>query len=254
MTTPTNWLIAFPIVPATEAVEALRQAWTYLASRPRADFNPETHEGPLTKRLKVYVENYTARERGVLGMWAAEDIIGDICPTTGSFIEERRTDIVYGWNDDVQDIKLVFEFKRLGKQKSHRDHYLLDQGLGRFVTGIYSRRQAVAAMVGILLDPEPEIIPPIRAALSDARLATALRLRANGAGQPFTKPSRLFANADFDTEHDRDPVLAPSHGHICVSHFFFAFGYPTSTSKAKKTSVKRKVTSKPKALKKTKSP
>lgn len=254
MTIPTNWLAAFPILPAREAVEALREGWTYLASRPRAGFNPETHEGPLTKRLKVYVELYAARERGVLGMWAAEDIIGDICPTTGSLVEERRTDIVYGWNDDVQDIKLVFEFKRLGKQKSHRDHYLLDQGLGRFVTGIYSRRQAVAAMVGVLLDPEPEIVPPIKAALSNTGLATALRLRPNGAGQPYTTPSRLFANADFDTEHDRDPSLAPSHGHICVSHFFFAFGYPTSTVKPKKPSVKRKTSAKPRVSKSPKSP
>ncbi|WP_281912089.1 Fis family transcriptional regulator [Massilia varians] len=246
MTIPTSWFAAFPIVPATEAVEVLREAWTYLASRPRADFNPETHEGPLTKRLKVYVENYTARERGLLGMWAAEDIIGDICPTSGSLVEERRTDIVYGWNDDVRDMKLVFEFKRLGKQKSHRDHYLLDQGLGRFVTGIYSRRQAVAAMVGVLLDPEPEIVPPIRAALSDPALATSLRLRPNGAGQPFTKPSNLFANADFDTEHDRDPSLAPSHGHICVSHFFFSFGYPTSSSKPRKASARQGGTAKPK--------
>ena len=51
-------------------------------------------------------------------MWAAEDIIGEIDPATRVLAEERRTDIVYGWNDDYQDLKLVFEFKRLGG--SHR--------------------------------------------------------------------------------------------------------------------------------------
>ena len=62
-TPPTNWLAAFPIQPATEAVEALRQGWTELAQRPRPDFNPKTKEDALTKRLKVYVENYVARDR-----------------------------------------------------------------------------------------------------------------------------------------------------------------------------------------------
>lgn len=44
----------------------------------------------------------------------------------------------------------------------------------------------------------------------------------------------MFATADFDTEHDRDPALAARHGTIRVSHFFMEFGYPTSTKKPKK--------------------
>ena len=229
-----DWLAAFPIQSATEAVEALRQAWSELASEPRPEFNWKTKEPVLTKRLKVYVENHVARQRGLLGMWAAEDVIGEIDPATGKLIEERRTDIVYGWNDDKQDFKLVFEFKRLGRQKRYRDHYLGSDGLGRFVTGIYGRHQAVAAMVGVLLDPEPEIVPYIRKALADPRLATSLRLRFTQGGKPFAKPSALFRCADFDTEHDRDPRLAPTHGYICVSHIFFRFGYPTTTAKPKK--------------------
>src|SRR5690606_14964393 len=218
-----DWLSAFPLQPATDAVEALRQGWAQLAARPRPDFNPKTKEDALTKRLKVYVENHVAREHGLLGMWAAEDVIGDIDPLTGERIEERKTDIVYGWNNEVQAMKLVFEFKRLGRQKRHRDHYLRDQGLGRFVTGIYSRRQAVAAMVGVLLDPEEEIVPQICKALGDTALATTLRLRPTAAGEPFERPSSLFPAADFDTEHEREPALAPTRGTIRVSHFFFAF-------------------------------
>jgi len=233
VTSSTDWLAAFPLQPATEAVEALRQGWADLASRYRPDFNPKTKEDGLTKRLKIYVENHVARERGLLGMWAAEDIIGDIDPATGAMIEERRTDIVYGWNNDAQSMKLVFEFKRLGRQKKHRDHYLRDQGLGRFVTGIYSRKQAVAAMVGVLLDPDPDVVPPIRKALAEKALGATLRLCPTHAGEPFTRPSGLFAGADFDTEHERDASLAPTHGTIRVSHFFLAFGYPTTTLKEK---------------------
>lgn len=234
MTSATTWLTAFPIRPATEAVEALRQGWSELASQPRPDFNPKTKEDALTKRLKIYVENHVARQRGLLGMWAAEDIIGEIDPVTGALIEERRTDIVYGWNDDVQGLKFVFEFKRLGRQKKHRDHYLRGNGLGRFVTGIYSRKQAIAAMVGVLLDPKEDVVPPIIKAFDDAALCTNLRVRQTPTGEPFTQPSSLFSSADFDTEHDRDPALVLSHGTICVSHFFFEFGYPTTTLKPKK--------------------
>ena len=92
-------------------------------------------------------------------------------------------------------------------------------------------------MVGVLLDPEEEIVPPIRDALGETALATLLRLLPTAAGEPYAQPSPLFTAADFDTEHEREPALAPSHGTIRVSHFFFAFGYPTSTVKPKKVSA-----------------
>ena len=220
-----DWRAAFPIQSAAEAAEALGQAWSELTAEPRPDFNQKTKEPALTKRLKVYLENHVARQRGLLGMWAAEDVIGEIDPATGKLVEERRTDIVYGWNNKKQDFKLVFEFKRIGRQKKYRNHYLGDQGLGRFVTGIYSRRQAVAAMVGVLLDSEADVVPPIRKALTDPDLAVELRLRPTADGKPFARPSSLFSRADFDTEHERDLGLAPTHGCILVSHFFFPFGY-----------------------------
>ncbi len=234
MTSQPDWLAAFPLQSATQAVDALWEAWAQLAERPRPDFNPKTNEATLTKRLKIYVENHTARQHGLLGMWSAEDVIGEIDQATGALIQERRTDIVYGWNDTEQGMRLVFEFKRMGRQKKHRDHYLREQGLGRFVTGIYSRRQAVAAMVGVLLDPEADVVPPIRKALQDMVLGAALRLRPTAGGLPIARPSTLFPGADFDTEHEREAALAPTHGTIRVSHFFLAFGYPTSTKKGKK--------------------
>ena len=219
-----DWRSAFPLQSAVDASEALLQGWHDLATVPRPGFNRRTREPRLTKRLKTYVENYVAHDRGLLGMWAAEDIIGDIDPETGELVEERRTDIVYGWNDAASKFELVFEFKRLRKGKSDRDEYLGEHGLARFVTGLYSRHQAIAAMVGILLAPEAVIVPPIRAALSEPGLANELRLRKDAGGMPYTEPSTLFPQAVFDTDHDRDPVLAPAHGYIRVAHFFVTFG------------------------------
>lgn len=240
MTDAESWLTAFPLQPATEAVEALHDAWTQLAAEPRPGFNEKTWEDKLTKQLKIYVENVTARERGLLGMWAAEDIIGEVDPVSKVLVEERRTDIVYGWNNDdtSTSMKLVFEFKRLGRAKRHRDYYLGDDGLQRFVTGIYSRQQAVAAMVGVLLDPEEEIIPPIRKMLGDGSLSQKLRLLQSANGSNITCPSELFSRAHFDTEHQRDPSLAASHGTIRVSHMFFRFGYPTTTRRPKKVALR----------------
>lgn len=235
MTPGPAWLAAFPIRPASEAVDALRESWRILAERPRAHFHPGMKEPALTKALKAYVENVTARESGLLGMWAAEGVLHDIDMETAKLTQERRTDIVYGWNDDTRRIELVFEFKKVGRLKSHRTHYLREKGLGRFVTGIYSRRQAVAAMVGILIDPENEVLPPLRDALTDLSLAAELKIQRTAAGGTYEQPSILFPTADFDTEHERDPDLAPSHGTIRVAHFFWAFGYPANTKKTRKS-------------------
>lgn len=75
----------------------MRQGCAELAARPRPDFNPKTKESALTKRLKIYVENYVARERGLLGMWAAEDIIGDIDHTPRWAIS-RPSNSPHGWH------------------------------------------------------------------------------------------------------------------------------------------------------------
>ena len=161
-------------------------------------------------------------------MWAAEDVIGQLDPDTREFIEERHTDIAYGWNNETQSLKLVFEFKRLGKQKRYRNEYLGTNGLARFVTGIYARGQPVAAMVGILLASAADVVPRIQNDLADQDLARALRLRNNSTGMPYTHPSTLFTQALFDTGHDRDPPLAPPHGYIQVAHFFVSLVRPSS--------------------------
>jgi hypothetical protein len=54
--------------------------------------------------------------------------------------------------------------------------------------------------------------------------------------------SVLFSVADFDTEHERNPTLAPSHGHIRVAHFFLPFEYPTTTKKPKGPKVEQQGT------------
>jgi hypothetical protein len=234
VTAGNEWLTAFPIRPAAEAVEALCESWHALANKPLPGFNPTKREPELTRALKAHVELVTARKRGLLGMWTTEGVVNTINPATAEVTEERRTDIVYGWNDEKIGIQLVFEFKKLSRRAGDRSRYLGENGLGRFVTGIYGQGQAVAAMVGVLTDRAEEVIPPLRDALNSAAIKAGLRLRVRPNGKPYDQPSILFSAADFDTEHDRDPDLASSHGTIRVAHFFLGFGYATTRSKKPK--------------------
>lgn len=79
-------------------------------------------------------------------------------------------------------------------------------------------------MVGILLDPKDEVVPPLRQMLEEIDQSGPLQLRKTPAGQSCIDPSGLFANAQFDTEHDRAAPAGPPHGSIHVSHIFLAFG------------------------------
>jgi hypothetical protein len=242
VTTETDWLRAFPLRPATDAVDALRESWQILSTQYRPNFHPRCAEPALTRVLKAHVENVTARARGLLGMWSAESVINRVNFGTGKIIEERRTDIVYGWNDNKIGIQLVFEFKKLNRLASSRTHYLGEHGLLRFVTGIYAQRQAVAAMVGVLVEPFERCVPALRDALSDPKFGPALRLR-HGGNAPYHRPSQLFPHAaDFDTEHDRSPAMtAGNHGVIRVAHIFLSFAYapPMKTSGPARLRVKR---------------
>lgn len=229
MTTVTDWLEGFPIQQAEEAVEVLCKGWGELARQRLPHFHPEMSEPRLTKRLKVYVEDYVARNCGLLGNWTSENVTGEIDPDTGNF-KERHTDIAYNWNDNTRNMQVVFEFKKVSYYKRTMNDYLGDEGIGRFVRGIYSKEEPLAAMVGILLaSRRKKVVLPIQKTLDNGSLATRLKLCKTAGGNPYTCSS-LFKQADFDTEHNR----GPTYGVIRVAHLFFAFGYPTTTRRPKK--------------------
>lgn len=218
-----DWFDAFPLGPASQAVDAVCASWSILTTRYRAAFHAKMKEPKLTKALKTHVERVTARERGLLGMWAAESVINRMNLDTGELTEEKRTDIVYGWNDDKASIELVFEFKKLTRYKRSRNAYIGSEGLGRFVTGMYSERQQVAAMVGILIDPYDKIVPSLRADLERPDAGAELYILPGSSGNACQYPSILFDSAEFDTAHMRPSEPAPEAGTIRVAHLFLPF-------------------------------
>ena len=222
--TTTDWFEAFPVEPVRQAVGALHDSWTQLARMPKGAFHSRRREPELTRMLKAHVERVTAREHGVVGMWAAENVMNRIHPDTGEILEERRADIVYGWNDEHGGIQVVFEFKKLDRSAKTRSRYLGRDGLQRFVSGIYGIGEPVAVMVGILKAPSCCVVPALRDALSDLAYIADLRLRRTWSGDLYYRPSELFPDvADFDTEHDRPTASAGVDGGVRIAHMFLGF-------------------------------
>lgn len=219
------WAPAFPIGTASDAVEAVCESWAILSSRARPDFHRKSKEPHLTKVLKTHVEQVTAPRHGLIGMWAAENVINRVDFKTGAILEERRTDIVYGWNDHAKGYQLVMEFKKLGKTPSSRKHYLGDNGIGRFVSGMYAQGQPVAAMIGLLIDDKVQVVPKLCKEIASPSQISALRLQKNGKGGFVDTPSHLSPSATFDTSHTRPAPAGPPSGTIRVAHLFLEFGY-----------------------------
>ena len=223
MTTVDSWRAAFPIsqAEAAKAVTALYESWRIMTQKRRRNFHPETKESHLTRVLKTYVERVTARDHGLLGFWAAEPVHNEIDFNTGELIDERRTDILYAWNDDQIQMQLVFEFKKLNRFTRSQDQYLGENGLGRFVSGIYGQGQPIAVMVGILTDPRDQVVPKLIAKFSNSNIIEALRICYQPNGDVIEQPSQLFQEAEFDTKHERNT----SQDTIRIGHLFLEFGY-----------------------------
>jgi hypothetical protein len=216
-TAASEWFDAFPLETAAQAATAICKSWLFLISRP-LNFHPKMTEPRLTKAVKIHVEQVTARESGLLGMWAAESVIGVMDEATGKVTEERRTDITYGWTG----FQLVFEFKKLTRHAKSRAAYIGPSGMGRFVTGIYSKGQPVAAMVGMMLDPHSKVVPALIETIESPASIAALKSVID-CGKVCKSPSTLFREAEFDTDHTRPPKLSPNHGTIRIAHLFLPF-------------------------------
>lgn len=221
-----NWSTAFPIRPASQAVEALLDSWRDLAREWRPHFNKQTREPQLTRALKTHIERVTAPRRGLLGVWAAESVQNEMNFHTGELIEERRTDIIFGWNNKEIAIQLVFEFKKLSRYSSSTRKYLGADGLGRFVEGIYAQGQSVAVMVGILMTKNGSIVAPLKKSISDPSTIASLRIVLDSEGNACREPSQIFDAAEFDTEHGRNRLRGPGQDTIRIAHLFLSFGYP----------------------------
>ena len=201
MTAGLDWIAAFPLAEAVKAVEAVKRSWAHWAMRRREHFHPGIPEPKLTRVIRKHASAVTGRELGLLGYWGAEPVENEVDPDSGKITEETRSDILYAWNDDSRAMQLVFEFKKLTHTESSRKYYLGENGLLRFVTGRYSRQQAVAVMVGIINSPREVIDRGLRRSLQTPGQIAVLQMLKGNDGWLNTS-SILFPDfVPFDTEH-----------------------------------------------------
>lgn len=230
---PLDWLRTFPHQQAKQAVEALSETWKLLARRHQDGFNRTKKEPDLTLVLCSRVRDLHPR---LLGNWSAEPVHVIVDPETLNIQSRTRTDIEYTWND-LDNWKIVFEFKKLKRTASSYKAYWGSDGLGRFVDGSYSLGDPVACMMGIIIDDYSQCVDPILQALGDSpEVQTNLKIQPSSNGSHLQRPSVLFPPAAaFDTIHLRPAASAPRQGSIHVAHFFLEFGYsphsPQSRSK-----------------------
>lgn len=233
MTAGIAWMAAFPLAQADSAVKALLRSWEEMASKPRRNFSPKVKEPTLTRVVRAHIRKKIAPEMKLLGHWGTEGVENDVDFETGEILDEGRTDIEYTWNNESTQLELVFEFKKLTSGSQSRRRYLED-GVMRFVTGVYSDKQPVALMVGILLASEAEAVSGLRRNINLSATAAAIHACANGDGR-FVLPPVLFPErTTFDTEHLRDREKAPPHGTIRIAHVFVEFPYAVFPDKKSK--------------------
>lgn len=219
-----DWQRAFGKSDAKKVVQVVCDAWQDLTTISGQTFHGKEKEHRLTELLGEYIR--TAKSTvGVTGYWSYEDRIGAIAPAPAGGLQvtkRRRTDIQYFSNKSLPALRLVFEFKKIDHTKARRDAYTGAEGMERFVTGDYSVGQPVALMAGMLLQPLPQCVPPLRTYLSSAKAQAALSMVANPAGQLVRSPAS-FSAAEFETVHQRPVGKGPAHGSILICHLFFAF-------------------------------
>lgn len=219
-----DWQRAFGKSDAKKVVQVVCDAWQDLTTISGQTFHGKEKEHRLTELLGEYIRAAKSTV-GLTGYWSYEDRTGAIAPApTGGFqvVKRRRTDIQYFSNKSMPALRLVFEFKKIDHTKARRDAYTGAQGMERFVAGDYSVGQPVAVMAGMLLQPLPQCVPPLRTYLSSAKAQAALSMVVNPAGQLVRSPASFNA-AEFETVHKRPAGKGPAHGSILICHLFFSF-------------------------------
>jgi len=164
-----KWLEAFPLPEASRAVRVVLDGWNDLAAMHSKKFRHSENEPKLTTMLRL-------ADAGLFGQWGAEQTEGILDVNTLEITNRHRTDIHYAWHNKNTRNEIIFEFKKLSHQKGSRTLYYNDKGMGRFIGGDYAKRQPLALMVGILMSPKEDCVPPLKQVISSNGVAGELNM------------------------------------------------------------------------------
>lgn len=198
--------------------------WMKLQSNPPNDMNFAQPEPKITKYFGNSLFK-NANANGITGIFIPEHPIADVDEIKQELDKRGRTDLTYFSNDTAPALMFIFEFKKLKPAKlgkNSRRKYAED-GVIRFVNGIYGRGADLGFMVGIV-DHESDlesISESLSRMFQEPDMRGFLRMIANERGKYITSPATSFKACNFETSHARDHAKdCPDIvlGHLFLSH------------------------------------
>jgi hypothetical protein len=196
------WRSAFPQQSAREVVAYVVNMWDELAAKPSEHFGWHLNEPDITKRFKQRLED-GSDAAGFTGAWMAENV-SMVFARSGAPRNVNRTDIVYF--SDLARLRLTFEFKKLTDSSDKRKAYYGQQGMGRFLSGIYSPKHPFGIMVAIIEDDaDRTCVNKLKRRMRDPEVNSLVDYIPDaGTGEWLREPSgEMPGLADFDTQHTR---------------------------------------------------
>jgi hypothetical protein len=218
-----TWQAAFPLQESQHAATFLQETWRQLVKNKPELFYGGQREDKLTEKLSAYLIKLCVGKGHLTGFWGNEDRLPYIDTDSSGLtkVKSIRKDITYKSNASTTRLDLIFEFKKMSADKTSVRNYRGKDGMGRFVLGQYAHGQPIAVMVAMLIDNPKTCISMLKKSLLSTAARDDLRMVSRGENQYVFEPSMMLPNiAHFDTEHNRPPEIAASHGTIILSHMF----------------------------------
>lgn len=214
-----SWDELIPVDETRTAAKFLVDTWNTISNSDPKKYSFKQHEPKLTELLAINLGIFQA-DSGLTGFWVIEDNVPYI--DENGKVHRTRNDIRYLSNLTPPGIDFTFEFKKL--KKSSLSNYRGVNGMHRFVKGNYSKKQPLAAMVGIIHDDPKGISQALYRSLSKPAIRSDLQMVHDGKGNYIRRPADVLKGiAEFDTEHSRPEDKAPRNGTTTLAHILLSF-------------------------------
>lgn len=213
-----SWRDALPPDRVERVVRFIRDVWASTPVHKYKRFHFGEKEPYLTQVLWARLSKLQ-REAGLTGEFSTEAHVGRMDEETGEFDLRGRADIKYFSDSPGNEICVTFEFKKL-RTGPHRRSYV-DEGMMRFVKGVYARDHGLGFMVGMTCAANAdESVAKLGRVMQNPTRRSMLSMVQDTKGRFLRPPEpELVELVRFQTMHARTLIEAPDIflGHIFVN-------------------------------------
>lgn len=208
-----------------DVIDYIQHHWGKLQLHPTPDLQPTELEPSITKYFGLSLRQ-NARTAGISGYFVPENPVAQVNEIKRELESRGRTDLTYFSDSIDPPLEFVLEFKKLkpnpGAKSSRRAYY--NDGVMRFVNGIYAREADFGFMVGLIAckSDKPEILKGLQIGIQIPDTESKLKMIKDGRGKTVVSPSIKFKNCHFETAHGRDHVEECSD--VLLGHFILCHG------------------------------